>query len=163
MLKHVKIASGCPRANGQVERTNRGLTTCLASVTEDDENRDWDDKLWDVQWAINNGEHKVTKRTSYEVVFKNRTPGLLDNPLTREVITLNREKAVEEPKDVVELLAANAVTMKERFDKKRKAPREYEVRDLLSMEDIEGEKQSNKRYKGVISVDRLESVPKQAS
>lgn len=40
-----------------------------------------------------NCEHKETKRTPYEVVFKNRTPGLLDNPLTREIIQLNREKA----------------------------------------------------------------------
>ncbi|XP_033226608.1 uncharacterized protein LOC117179074 [Belonocnema kinseyi] len=194
-IQHMKIASKI--ANGQVERTNRVLTTCLASVTEDDENREWDDKLWDVQWAINNGEHKVTMRTPYKVVFKNRTPRLLEKPLTREIITLIREKAVEEPKDVVELLAANAVTMKERFDKKRKAPREYEVGDLLmilsdspstgesrklapkkrrpyqiikvlrndryAMENIEGEKQSNKRYQGVISVVRLDSVPKQAS
>ena len=197
-IQHVKIASGVPRANGQVERTNRVLSTCLASITDSDENRDWDDKLWDVQWAINNCEHKVTKRTPYEVVFKNQAPGLFDNPLTREVMKLNREKAVEEPKeDIAELLKANAVAMKERYDKKRKAPRQYEVGDLVmilsdspstgesrklepkkrgpyeitkvlrndryAVEDIEGEKQSNKRYQGVISVDRLEWIPKQSS
>ena len=32
-IQHVKIASGVPRANGQVERTNRVLANCLASLT----------------------------------------------------------------------------------------------------------------------------------
>ncbi|XP_033218204.1 uncharacterized protein K02A2.6-like [Belonocnema kinseyi] len=48
-IQHVKIAPEWPRANGQVEQTNRVLTSRLASVTVDDENRDWNDKLWDVQ------------------------------------------------------------------------------------------------------------------
>ena len=39
-IQHVKIASGVPRANGQVERTNRVLSTCLASITDSDKNRD---------------------------------------------------------------------------------------------------------------------------
>ena len=47
------------------KRTNRVLLICLASITEEDENRDWDEKLLDVKWAIDNCEHKVTKRTSY--------------------------------------------------------------------------------------------------
>ena len=63
-IQHVKIVSGVPRANGQVERTNRVLATCLTSLTEEEENRDWDEKLLDVQWAINNCEHKVTKHCS---------------------------------------------------------------------------------------------------
>ena len=85
--------------------------------------------------------------------------------------------------------------MKEHYDKKRKASRQYEVGDLVmvlsqtpstgesrklepkkrgpykitkvlrkdryAVGDIEGEKQSRKRYQGVISVDRLEFISKQ--
>lgn len=41
-------------------------------------NRDRNEKSWDVQWAINNSEHKVTKRTPSGEVFENQAPGLLD-------------------------------------------------------------------------------------
>lgn len=106
---------------------------CLATITEDNENRDWDEKLLDVQWALNNNSvHKVTKRTPYEIVFSNRAVGLHENPLTKEVHALNKEKGLEEAKTpVVELLEENRAKLKEQFDKKRKEARLYEPGDLV--------------------------------
>ena len=107
-IQHVKIAAGTPRGNGQVERQNRVFPTCLATITEEEEDRDWDKKILDVQWAINNSVHRIIKRTPYEVVFTQRNVALLDNPLTREIVALNRDAGSEEEQDSVEeLLEAN--------------------------------------------------------
>ena len=126
-IQHVKIAAGTPRGNGQVERQNRVFPTCLATITEDEEDRDWDEKLLDVQWAINNSVHRIIKRTPYEVVFTQRNVGLLDNPLTREIVALNRDIGLEEEQESVEeLLEANRAKMQEQFDKKRKIAYEYQ-------------------------------------
>ena len=53
-----------------------------------------------------------------------------------------------------------------KLEPKKRGP--YEITKVLrndryAVEDVEGEKQSNKRYQGVISVDRLEWIPKQSS
>ena len=197
-IQQIKIASGAPRDNGQVERQNRVLITCLATITEHEEDRDWDEKLLDVQWAINNSVHRVTKRAPYEIVFNHRAVGRLDNPLTKEIQDLNREMGTAEPKESVEnLLEANRVSLKEQFDKHRKAPYVYKPGDLVLVlsdppatgesrkitkkkkgpyevrkalgndryliEDIEGEQQSQKPFKGIIAVDRLELIPKQSA
>ena len=39
-IHHVKIAAGAPRGNGHVERQNRVIVPCLATITENEENRD---------------------------------------------------------------------------------------------------------------------------
>ena len=72
------------------------------------------------------------KRTPCEVVFTQRNVGLLDNPLTREIVALNRDVGHEEEKESIgELLEANRAKMQEQFDKKRKIAYEYKPRDLV--------------------------------
>lgn len=56
-IQHVKIASGAPRANGQIERVNAVILRGLATSTHDLECTDWDKRLLDVQAAINGSQH----------------------------------------------------------------------------------------------------------
>ena len=131
-IQQIKIASSAPRDNGQVERQNRVLVTCLATITKHEGDRDWEEKLLDVQWAINNSVHRVTKRTPYEIVFNHRAVGQLDNLLTKEIQDLNREMDTAEPKKSAENLPdANRVALKKQFDKHRKAPYVYKPGDLF--------------------------------
>lgn len=60
---HVKNATATPRANGQVERINRHLTTCIASMSKDLNGSDWDENLGQVQWSMNNTVHQTIKDT----------------------------------------------------------------------------------------------------
>lgn len=121
-IQHVRIATSTPRANGQVERLNRLLLTCMAT-TSNEEGSDWDDKLFEVQWAVNNCEHRVTKRTPYELIFKKKGVGMNTNPLTRELIELNESLNLEDERESVsELLNRNESKLKAQFDKRRKKP-----------------------------------------
>jgi transposase InsO family protein len=193
-IQHVKIASGTPRANGQIERCNHVITTCLAT-TSNREGDDWDEKLFEVQWAINNSVHKVTKRTPFDIIFTYKGGGTVDNPLTLEIKQLNERLGTETEKEPVEeLLERNREKLSKQFDSKRKRPNIYEPGDLVLIkseavstgesrklepkyrgpyeivkvldndrylvQDIEGEQQSARIYKGIISVDRLKLVPK---
>lgn len=192
-IQHVKIASATPRANGQIEQLNRVIKNGLATVTNK-EGDDWDEKLLDVQWAINNSEHRVTKRTPFEIVFHHRSRGVANNPLTAEIIKLNEELNVEDEKEPVEtLLAKNRDIQKRQFDKGRREAKEFKEGDLVMVrseapatgrsrklepkyrgpyevvnaldedryliQDIEGEQQSSRIYKGILAADRLKAVP----
>lgn len=61
-IQHVKIATATPRANGQCERINRTITQSLSILTDLIEEEDWDEKLPEVQWVMNNTIHRATKQ-----------------------------------------------------------------------------------------------------
>lgn len=62
-IEHVKIATGSPQANGQVERVNRTLTAMLAKITEPIQHSDWSKMLRKVEFAMNNSVQSSTKQT----------------------------------------------------------------------------------------------------
>lgn len=193
-INHVLIAAGTPRANSQIERINRVILNCLPTITSDSEHYDWDEKIYDVQWAINNSTHRITKRTPAELVFNYKPIGKEDSALTRENQDINDRFGVEVKKeDVSELLTRNQKALSKQFDKKRKSAQKlksgqlvmiryeapatgesrkltekyrgpYEVvkeigNDRYLIQDIEGEKQSQRLYKGIIAIDRLKLIP----
>ena len=192
-IQHVKIGSGTPRANGQVERVNSMIISCLATGTSTVDGEDWSLKIFEVQWAINSAKHSVTKRTPSEIIFKFKPRGPSGSPLTAEIIALNEKiKETEEERPVEQLLEENRIKMKERYDKTRKEAEVFNVGDLVLVrgdtpstgvsrklepkyrgpyevvkslgndrylvQDIEGEQQSSRMYKGTVPVDRLKPV-----
>lgn len=130
-IQHVKIGSGSPRANGQVERVNSMIISCLATSTNTVSGEDWSLKMYEVQWAINNAKHSVTKRTPSEMIFKYKPKGPNENPLTIEIIALNEKLKEREERPAEELLEENRNKMKERYDKKRKEGEKFSVGDLV--------------------------------
>lgn len=194
-IRHVFIAAGTPRANGQIERVNRVILNCLPTITSDEDHYDWDEKIFDVQWAINNSTHRVTKQTPAELIFNYRPIGMGDSLLTREIQEINEEMGNElEKENVTDLLQKNQEKLSEEFNKKRKNAKKlqpgqlvmiryeapstgqsrklvekyrgpYEVvkeigNDRYLIQDIEGEQQSQRIYKGIIGIDRLKIVPR---
>ena len=97
-IEHVKVATSTPRPNAQVERLNRLLLSCM-STTANEVGNDWDDRLSEEQWAINNSEHRVTKRTPDELIYKKKGVGISTNPLTRELIESNELLCLKEEKE----------------------------------------------------------------
>jgi len=63
-------------------------------TTEDDENRDWDLKLMEVQWSLNNIENRITKSKPFDIIYKYTAEGLVNNPLAAEVVKLNEQKNI---------------------------------------------------------------------
>ncbi|KAK9692607.1 Integrase core domain [Popillia japonica] len=131
-IQHIKTASATPRANGQVERANSMILSCLATSTETYEGQDWCSTLFDVQWAINNSIHKVTKRSPAGIIFTYKVRGTRENPLTAEMNELNSATiSDEEEKSVEQLLEENRVKMKNRYDKHRRPGYNYLPGDLV--------------------------------
>lgn len=127
----MKTATATPRANGQIERLNTLLLTCM-STTSNFEGDNLDERILDVQWAVNNSEHRVTKRTPYEIIFQKKGVGERTNPLTLELIDLNERMCVEEERpSVSKLLCRNRDKQKEYYVKHRKAPRIYKQGDIV--------------------------------
>ena len=191
---HVLIAVGTPRANGQIERVNSVILNCLPTMTSDIDHSDWDERVYEVQWAINNSTHRITKQMPSELIFNYKSMGKQDSLLTREIQEINEEFGVqEEGKNVSELLQKNKEALSEQFNKKRKCAEKLEpgqlvlvryetpatgesrkltekyrgpyevVKDIANdrylIQDIEGEKKSQRFYKGIIAIDRLKKVP----
>lgn len=132
--QHVNIATSTPKANGQVERLNRVLLTCIAT-TLNEEGNEWNKRLFEVQWAVNNSGHRVSKRTPYELIFIKKGAGINTNPLTFELIELNKSLNSEEEKvSVSELLHKNRTKLKAQFDKKRQEARNDNTDEIVLVE-----------------------------
>ncbi|KAJ8937455.1 hypothetical protein NQ314_011844 [Rhamnusium bicolor] len=192
---HVKVAAGTPRGNGQIERLNKTILSCLSTSIDCsmDIKNDWDQKLFDVQWSLNTTVHRVIKCTPFELVFRHRGIGLHDNPLTMEIRELNQNRVSltddNKIEKVADLLESNRAKQAEYYNKHRaqavkfllgdlvmvenripstgdsrklepKYRGPYEVTRVLDndryiVEDILGEQQSERLYKGILSHERL--------
>ncbi|KYB25917.1 hypothetical protein TcasGA2_TC034104 [Tribolium castaneum] len=131
-IQHVKIATASPRSNGQVEKVNDVIITCLSTSTDDIEGSDWDEKLSEVQWAINNATHSVTKRTPFSLVRTYTRDGFTNNPLAAEIRDLNTRLNTEEEQNLVaDRLKRNADRMCANFNKSRRQARVFKQGDLV--------------------------------
>lgn len=68
-VKHVKVATGSPQANGQVERVNRTLAPMIGKMCDNDSGKDWPKVIIDVEYALNNSVHKSTGETPSQLLF----------------------------------------------------------------------------------------------
>jgi len=76
LLKHHKIKHRTstpyhPRANGQVEVSNRALENILTKVVNNNKN-DWVERLVEATWAYNTTWKTTTRFTPYELVYGKR-------------------------------------------------------------------------------------------
>lgn len=125
-IKHVINAVACPRANGQVERYNRTLLDALN--TSVDNERDWDNKLPDVTWGMNNLQSSSTGFTPFKLMFsatRSRYQGMTGNSFDDEQ-TAERTRCAATGN-----LKRTAEVMRKHFNAKRKRPTKYKVNDLV--------------------------------
>lgn len=154
-IKHILNAVATPRANGQVERYN---ATILASLSTTINNEDeWERKLPQVQFSINNVVNSTTGKTASELLMGYKPRGTSDSLLTIEIqknrptttdLTDARKTASFKTKKSQE-------KAKERFDKKRKAPKTYEEGELVLVKKArfgEGSKKLLDHYKGPFKI-----------
>lgn len=109
------IATGAPRANGQVERVMSVLTNML-TATELGE-RTWQDAILDIQLAINCTVHRVTRSSPLELLI-----GKVARPLslvvpTESIIGQNNIDLENMPDRAAQNMIKSAQYDKSRFDK----------------------------------------------
>lgn len=139
-IKHMKVATGSPQANGQVERVNRVLIPLLSKLSDDSVGKSWYKYLTDAEYAINNTTHKSTGETPSKLLFgvEQRGKSIDDlkdylhqgNDETRNSLDKLREKAS------VNIERSQAYN-KKYFDKKRKSAHEYCEGDLIMLRNFD--------------------------
>lgn len=67
-IRHVKVATACPKANGQVERYNRTLLPLLSKLVEET-GSSWDTVLTDAEFLLNNTSNRATGCSPSTLMF----------------------------------------------------------------------------------------------
>lgn len=130
-IQHIKTATATPRANGQVERYNKTITTAITTTYNREDGRDWDVELKNIQYAINSMTNKSTGKSAHDLLFGFQPRNALQNKL---ILALEEQ----EPADVLQLrlealvkIKKEQARQKDHFDRKRKRPHEYQQGDLV--------------------------------
>lgn len=139
-IKHIKIATGSPQANGQVERVNRSLAPMLAKLTDSGEGKPWYRVLVQVEHAMNNTIHRSTGKTPSELFFGVNQRGLVHDQLKDVVCdepTLTIPSLPHIKLEAAQRIAKNQSQQKTHFDAKHKIPRQYAVGDLVMVRNFD--------------------------
>ncbi|XP_046739476.1 uncharacterized protein LOC124407412 [Diprion similis] len=131
-VKHVKIATGSPKANGQVERVNRVLYPMLAKLSDDASGKYWYKVLTDVEFALNNTVQKTTGETPSLLLFGVDQRGNVVDVLG-ECLQHEQSKDDRNPKELrdkaKDKINKSQEYNKTYFDQKRKEPYKYKEGD----------------------------------
>lgn len=131
-VKLVLVASGTPRANGQVEIVNKSIIPMLAKLT--DSANKWDRVLHKVEFAINNTVHRSTGLSPSMLLFGINQTGevndevrrMLDNVVSEDVVDLENTRT-EAANRIVKAQVANKL----RYDSKHTEPTIYKENDYV--------------------------------
>lgn len=161
-IQHRCIATHSPKANGQVERTNRVLGPMISKLIDNDEKRYWYTIIADVEFAINNTIHKTTNEIPSKLLFGVVQRGKIIDSI-REYLDIEVEN---NDRDLVRLRARAAENIirnqkynKEYFDKRHKPARTYEVGDFVMIKNVDTTKGASHKiipkFKGPNEVTRV--------
>lgn len=153
------IASGAPRANGQVERANRTIIPILAKLSPSPDR--WDQILETAEFAVNNSVCRSTGRTPSELLFGIRQKGIV-NDLVKEYLDIGEVgcRNLEEIRDnAAEKIEKCQESNKKYYDKKHKAARLYKKGDYVMLENNDVTPGVNKKlipnYRGPYVVNKI--------
>lgn len=120
-------AIACPRANGQVERTNRTILNALRTSDPSEAANSWANCLPDVVWGINNTLNDTTGSKPYDLMFARIGRSICDVNIPNrepEPIQSRRNKVSEKIKKA-------SLRMKHNFDKRRKPCQVFQKGELV--------------------------------
>lgn len=140
----VLVATATPRANGQVERVNRCITTMLAKKTVALDK--WDKVLDEVEYALNNMSCTATGETPSKLLFGVHQGGSIENEFKRLLLEVDGERNL----DVIRSEAADNISKsqlynKKYFDQKHKKPTLYKKGDFVMIKNIDVSVGTNKK------------------
>lgn len=139
-VKHVKVATACPRANGQVERMNRFMTPIIAKMVDKPRDIEWDCVLNKVEYVFNNTVCRSIDSTPSRMLFGIDQRGF-DNDVLKDNLNLDRLNVV-----CVEQVRNQAILKnkqvqeynKRQYDKKCKRNITYECGDYVMIRNVVG-------------------------
>ena len=128
----VLIASGTPRANGQVEIVNKSIVPMLAKLA--DAVNKWDRVLYKAEFAINNTIHRSTGKSPSMLLFGINQVGEVNDEIRRILEDAVTENTVDF--ESMRLEAANRIIKtqeanKIQYDAKHKEATRYKENDYV--------------------------------
>ena len=127
---------------------------------EDEDGRNWDKRIQQIQFALNDAENKTTRKTPHQLLFGYHPRNALQNQVALAVSKLNYPEDIEDLRtEAVQRIAEQQLKDKRNFDQKHKRPRIYNVDDLVLVKrELGATGQSRKllpKYKGPYVVTRV--------
>lgn len=128
-IQHIRIATGAPRANGQVERFNWVITPMTAKLSPEPDR--WEEVLNTVEFALNNTINRTTGNTPSKLLFGVDQRGQVVYPIrdfleSEDNYDLNGIR-VEAGERIKNSQAYNS----QYFNKRHKEPKKYNVGDYI--------------------------------
>jgi len=146
-ITHIKIATGSPQANGQVERINRILSPMLAKLSDNENSKQWYKILEQAEFAINNTVNRSTGKTPCQLLFGADQRGLIIDGL-KDLVTEKAHNTSQSPEarqddlekmrtEAAEKIYKSQINQKKNYDKKRKSPRKYNKGELVMIKNFD--------------------------
>jgi len=139
-IKHIKIATGSPQANGQVERVNRSLGQMIAKASASDKSLSLDNILENIEFAMNNSQHRALKEHPSVVLFGIAQKGKILDTLKENVVEQNQiiDRNLERVRDNVQVKQKKLQEYNEsNANKKRKESKKYKEGDLVMIRNFD--------------------------
>jgi len=128
-IKHMKIATGSPQANGQVERINRSLGPMIAKLVEPEKGIYGDSVIDKLEHVPNNTRHRSIKQSSSKMLFCLEQKGKVVDELKEKLEELDnapQERDLENVRIKAEKCQEKAQAyIKLQYDKKARRPSQY--------------------------------------
>lgn len=136
-VEHVLVATGTPRANGQVEVVNRSIVPMLAKISE--RNDEWDKVIYKVEFAINNTIHRSIGQTPSRLLFGINQVGDVNDELRHvlEEINENRFDLAEIREKASEQITKTQIKSEEQYNVSKKEPVKYNVGDYVMIKNFD--------------------------
>jgi len=136
-VKHVKVATGSPQANGQVERYNRVLASALGKISSE---QSWPKALKDIEFALNNTFCKSTGAIPSVLLFGVEQRGRIIDYIKEEILDdvhMDEQNLVEIRGKAAEQIAKSQSYNEQYVNRKRKSASEYEIGDLVMIRNFD--------------------------
>ncbi|GBO22891.1 Transposon Tf2-9 polyprotein [Araneus ventricosus] len=136
-IQHLKITTGIPRGNGQIERMHRILIPVLSKLSHDDPTK-WFKHVPTVQRVINSSTSRSTKYTPFELMMgtkmKNKEDIKVNEVLHEEYLNHLMHERDEMRNDAKKNILKVQEENRRNYDKKRKKAHQYKVGDFVAIQ-----------------------------
>lgn len=135
-IQHLKITTGLPRGNGQVERVNRTLIPLLSKLAAP-KAEDWYKYVGIAQRWLNAVPNRSTKRTPFHLLF-GVSMRIKDDPKIKELIEQEWLTRFEEQRNELREAAKEQIIKvqeenRRNYNRKRKEGTSYQINDLVAI------------------------------
>lgn len=135
-IQHIKITTGVPISNGQIDRVNRTILPLLTKLSAP-KPEEWYKHLSTVQKYLNATPNRSTGQSPFKVLFRTNMR-LKDDPEIREIIEEEWLKMFEEQRDEIRRDVKEKIGKVQEenllnYNKKRKEATSYKEDDLITI------------------------------